>query len=109
LAKSKLGPYHIRLSTSPPLPLPTPSHCLSLDTISYIMVYTLHLSPLSSSPAVWNTWMMLMLTASFLPTSGHAAASVGTYSSSIYLLLIFYYVLHAPLPPQHGFFNPSTW
>jgi hypothetical protein len=52
LAKSKLGPYHLRLSTSPS---PTCSHCLSLDTIIYIKVSTFYLSSFFPSPAVWDT------------------------------------------------------
>ena len=41
-------------TSSPPL-LPTSSHCLSLDTISYIKVSPFYLSSLSFSQTVWNT------------------------------------------------------
>jgi hypothetical protein len=85
---------------------PTASALTQYHILRYIhFIYHHYLPPQLSG----TLWMVLMLTASFLPTLGHAAAIVSTYSPSIYLLLMFCYVLHAPLPPHHGFFNPSTW
>ena len=103
LAKSQLGPYHLRLSIS--LPLPTSSHHLSLDIISHNKVSTLLLSFSSSSPAAWNALVDAEADSSFLPTPGHTAALVSTYITSIYFLLMFYYVFHAPSPPHHEFFH----
>ena len=75
----------------------------------YILRYIYSIYHHSLPPLLSGTLrMMLKLTPSFPPTPGHIAASVSTHSPSIYILLMFYCVLHAPPPPQHGFFNPST-
>jgi hypothetical protein len=108
LAKSKLGLYHIRLSTSPPVPLPTPSHCLSLDTIIYIKVSTLYLSPLFPSPAVWNT-LDDVDADSLLPPHFRAFCCISKYLYSFYMPFVDVLLCFScPIPSPSWFFQPST-
>jgi hypothetical protein len=88
---------------------PTPPHCLSLDTIIYIKVSTLHLSSFFPSPAVWNT-LDDADADSFLPPHFRACCCTSKCIYSFYIPFTNILLCFACPPcPTSCFFQPSTW
>jgi hypothetical protein len=96
-------------STSSPPFLPTSSHCLSLDTISYIKVSPFYLSSLSFSQAVWNT-LDDVEADSCLPPHFRAYCCISKYIYYFYMPFADVLLCFAcPPSPTTWFFSTSTW